>query len=178
VIYFLQVRYELVSSGSSGRLADQFFRIDPETGIIMVRDDLRKDSTRQFKVRIITTHSTKSVKLRLIYLQLDIRAYDLGKPPLSTQATVTVLVDQVAPSFPSAGLLASTDAQRMSVGFSEMTYSVSVSEDALVHTLIKNLSVLIQQSSNGVDSVPADGLPAVSCDLASGNELGTSTFHF
>lgn len=56
------MRYELVSSGSSGRLADQFFRIDPETGIIMVRDDLRKDSTRQFKVGIIAVYFIKSVK--------------------------------------------------------------------------------------------------------------------
>lgn len=87
-------------------------------------------------------------------MQLNIRAYDLGKPPLSSTASVSVLVDQVA--LPLAGASISS---RMT--FSEMAYSVSVAEDALVHTLIKNLTVV-----NHEPDVP------ISCQIVSGNELG------
>jgi hypothetical protein len=85
---------------------------------------------------------------------LRIRAYDLGKPTsLSTLATVIVLVDHVAP-------LIQPDVTHMS--FSEMTYSVSVAEDALANTLIKNLSVINRTN---------DLLP-VSCEIVSGNSEG------
>lgn len=88
-----------------------------------------------------------------LFLQLRIRAYDLGKPALSTMATVIVLVDHVAP-------LIIPEATHMS--FSEMTYSVSVAEDALAQTLIKNLSVINR---------PNELLP-VSCEIVSGNSEG------
>lgn len=68
-------------------------------------------------------------------------------------ATVVVLVDHVAPPLPP-------DVTHMS--FSEMTYSVSVAEDALVQTLIKNLSVVNR---------PNELLP-VSCEIVSGNAEG------
>lgn len=86
---------------------------------------------------------------------MRIRAFDLGKPALSTMATVVVLVDHVAP-------LILPEVTHMS--FSEMTYSVSVAEDALVQTLIKNLSVINR---------PNDLLP-VSCQIVNGNADGIS----
>lgn len=70
-------------------------------------------------------------------------------------ATVVVLVDHVAP-------LILPEVTHMS--FSEMTYSVSVAEDALVQTLIKNLSVINR---------PNDLLP-VSCQIVNGNADGIS----
>jgi hypothetical protein len=89
---------------------------------------------------------------------LRIRAYDLGKPTsLSTLATVIVLVDHVAP-------LIAPDVTHMS--FSDMTYSVSVAEDALANTLIKNLSVINRTN---------DLLP-VSCEIISGNSEGKWSF--
>ncbi|XP_046657764.1 cadherin-99C-like isoform X2 [Daphnia pulicaria] len=122
------VRYELVNNSNK---VGQFFRINPESGVISTRDSLRKDNEREYKLRI--------------------RAYDLGKPTsLSTLATVIVLVDHVAP-------LIQPDVTHMS--FSEMTYSVSVAEDALANTLIKNLSVINRTN---------DLLP-VSCEIVSGN---------
>lgn len=86
---------------------------------------------------------------------MRIRAYDLGKPTsLSTLATVTVLVDHVAP-------LIAPDVTHMS--FSEMTYSVSVAEDAHANTLIKYLSVVNRTND----------LLSVSCEIISGNSDGT-----
>ena len=47
-----QIRYELVAAGSSARAA-QFFRVDPLTGVVSTRDNLRKDSARQYQVDTI-----------------------------------------------------------------------------------------------------------------------------
>ncbi|XP_032795630.2 cadherin-99C isoform X2 [Daphnia magna] len=127
-----QVRYELVNNSNK---VGQFFRINAESGVISTRDNLRKDSEREYKLRI--------------------RAYDLGKPTsLSTLATVTVLVDHVAP-------LIAPDVTHMS--FSEMTYSVSVAEDAHANTLIKYLSVVNRTND----------LLSVSCEIISGNSDDT-----
>lgn len=68
-----------------------------------------------------------------------------------------VLVDHVAP-------LIAPDVTHMS--FSDMTYSVSVAEDALANTLIKNLSVINRTN---------DLLP-VSCEIISGNAEGKWSF--
>lgn len=46
--------------------------------------------------------------------------------------------------------------------FSDLFYSVSIAEDALVHTLIKNLSIV---------NKPTEVVP-VSCEIVSGNEHG------
>jgi hypothetical protein len=70
---------------------------------------------------------------------------------------VIVLVDHVAP-------LIAPDVTHMS--FSDMTYSVSVAEDALANTLIKNLSVINRTN---------DLLP-VSCEIISGNAEGKWSF--
>jgi len=44
-----QIRYELVAAGSSAKSA-QFFRVDPLTGVVSTRDNLRKDAARQYQV--------------------------------------------------------------------------------------------------------------------------------
>lgn len=143
------MKYELVNNSNK---VGQFFRIDSETGVVSLRDSLRKDLEREYKVST-TTQSSLCCDLKFYYFQLRIRAYDLGKPALSTMATVVVLVDHVAPPMQQ-------EVTHMS--FSEMTYSVSVAEDALIHTLIKNLSVV---------SRPNELLP-VSCEIISGNAEG------
>ena len=84
---------------------------------------------------------------------MEIRAYDLGKPPLSAVTTVTVFVDHVV-------AVLSPDSLVMS--FSDLSYSVSIAEDALVNTLIKNLSIV---------NKPAEVVP-VSCEIVSGNDNG------
>lgn len=101
--------------------------------------------------------------------QLDIRAHDLGQPPLSTVATLYILVDQTAS--PLNGNTARTVAPSVTAGFSEMAYSVSVSEDALINTLIKNLSVVVTKQSGDHHQPDPVGF---TCDIASGNEMGKS----
>ncbi len=41
-----QLRYEVVGAGK----AMQFFRVDPESGVVSTKDDLRKDMEREYKV--------------------------------------------------------------------------------------------------------------------------------
>lgn len=120
------IRYEIVGSAKANR----FFRVNSETGLIQTKDDLRKDFEREYKVEVL--------------------AYDLGKPALSSTATVTVAVEHIVSDVP-------LDWQ---MNFSDMAYSVSVSEDALVNTLVKNISVV---------NKPTQVVP-ISCQIISGNE--------
>lgn len=50
-----------------------------------------------------------------------------------------------------------------SVTFSDLSYSVSLAEDALVNTLVKNISIV---------NKPTHGVVAVACEIVSGNENG------
>lgn len=45
-----QIKYELVNNNTK---VGQLFRIDAETGVISTRDNLRKDSEREYKVRYL-----------------------------------------------------------------------------------------------------------------------------
>ena len=137
-----QIRYDLVAAGSSARAA-QFFRVDPLTGVVSTRDNLRKDSARQYQVDTIHPFITfTSLHLNHDFnLQLEIRASDYGQPTaLSSSVRLTLLVEQVEPPMSDDDRHPSS-LSIDSVHFSEMSYAVSVAEDALVHTLIKNLSV-------------------------------------
>lgn len=127
----------------------------PETGVLSVKDNLRKNTDREYKARQVTRFIIIKGLLTLnSRRQLEIRAYDLGKPPMSTQTSVIVYVDHVAPPLPP---------DLTHVSFSESAYSVSVAEDALVNTLVKNLSIINR---------PNDVVP-ISCEIASGNDNGT-----
>jgi protocadherin-15 len=125
--YHLQVRYDVIGRGT----AVKYFVIDPDSGVLRVRDDLRKLTDTEF--------------------QIDVRAYDLGEPQLSSVSTVPVHVRHVA-------LLSG----ELGFGFAEDSYNVDVPEDATPGTLIKILSVI----SGG----PRDGSAGLECHVASGNE--------
>ena len=43
-----QLRYEIVGPGRAGL----FFRVDPGNGVVQIKDDLRKDMEREYKVCI------------------------------------------------------------------------------------------------------------------------------
>lgn len=43
---FLKVRYEITGRG----IASKYFIIDPDTGVIRVRDDLRKETDTEYQV--------------------------------------------------------------------------------------------------------------------------------
>ena len=110
-------------------IAGKYFVIDPDSGVLRVRDDLRKVQDTEF--------------------QVDVRAYDLGDPQLSSVSTVPVFVKHVAGPPSELGL-----------GFAEDSYNVDVPEDARAGTLIKIISVINRNSRD------------VSCDVYEGNENG------
>lgn len=84
-------------------------------------------------------------------MQIDIRAYDLAEPPLSSEATVRVHVDHVATVAPEVG-----------VGFSELTYLADIAESATGGTLVKSLVVV---------NKPDEIIP-IECQIIGGNDDG------
>ncbi|KAL6263958.1 hypothetical protein P5V15_004039 [Pogonomyrmex californicus] len=75
-----QVRYEITGLG----IASKYFVIDPDTGVLRIRDDLRKETDSEYQVQV--------------------RAYDMGEPQLSIVTTVPVYVRHVATVPPEIGL--------------------------------------------------------------------------
>lgn len=84
--------------------------------------------------------------------QVDVRAYDMGDPQLSSVTTVPVYVRHVATVPPEIGL-----------GFAENSYNVEVPEDAGDNTLIKIITII---NSHAHDTTP------LRCEIYSGNEAG------
>ncbi|XP_029661885.1 cadherin-99C isoform X1 [Formica exsecta] len=123
-----QVRYEIIGRG----IASKYFVIDPDTGALRTRDDLRKETDSEY--------------------QVDVRAYDMGDPQLSSVTTVPVYVRHVATVPPEIGL-----------GFAENSYNVEVPEDAGDNTLIKIITII---NSHAHDTTP------LRCEIYSGNEAG------
>ncbi|XP_020300049.1 cadherin-99C isoform X1 [Pseudomyrmex gracilis] len=123
-----QVRYEIIGRG----IASKYFVIDPDTGVLRIRDDLRKETDSEY--------------------QVDVRAYDMGEPQLSSVTTVPVYVRHVATVPPEIGL-----------GFAESSYNVEVPENAGDNTLIKIITII---NSHAHDTTP------LRCEIYSGNEDG------
>ncbi|KAK6629534.1 hypothetical protein RUM43_003351 [Polyplax serrata] len=124
-----KVRYELIGR----RKASKYFQIDPDTGVLQVRDDLRKETDTEY--------------------QVDVKAYDLGEPSLSSVTTVPIYVKHTATVPPEIGL-----------GFADDFYSIEVPENATARQLIKTLLVINGRAHNG-------GVP-LKCDIISGNNEG------
>lgn len=76
---------------------------------------------------------------------------------MSTLASLVVYVDHVVP-------VLAPDLTHVS--FSESVYSVSIAEDALANTLVRNLSVV---------NKPDEMVP-ISCEIVSGNDNGAFDF--
>ncbi|KAL0104591.1 hypothetical protein PUN28_017380 [Cardiocondyla obscurior] len=123
-----QVRYEIIGRG----IASKYFVIDPDTGVLRIRDDLRKETDSEY--------------------QVDVRAYDMGEPQLSSVTSVQVFVRHVATVPPEIGL-----------GFAENSYNVEVPEDAGNNTQIKIITII---NSHAHDTTP------LRCEIYSGNEEG------
>ena len=73
---------------------------------------------------------------------------------MSALTNVTIYVDHVATLVPDSGAV-----------FSDVSYAVSIAEDALINTLIKNLTII---------NKPKDVSP-ISCEIIEGNEPGIMT---
>ncbi|XP_013173733.1 PREDICTED: protocadherin-15 [Papilio xuthus] len=75
-----KVRYKLVGRGK----ASIYFHVEPDTGAIRVRDDLRKEADSEYTV--------------------DVQAYDQGDPVMSTVLSLTIYVSHSATVPPDVGL--------------------------------------------------------------------------
>ncbi|XP_061704907.1 cadherin-99C [Cydia pomonella] len=75
-----RVRYKLVGRGK----ASKYFHVEPDTGAVRVRDDLRKETDSEYTV--------------------DVQAYDQGEPMLSSVISLTVYVSHSATVPPDVGL--------------------------------------------------------------------------
>lgn len=83
---------------------------------------------------------------------MDVRAFDLGDPQLSSVTSVEIFIRHVATVAPEIGL-----------GFAEDSYNVDISEDAGDNSLIKTLTVI---NSHAHDTTP------LKCEIYSGNDDG------
>ncbi|CAB3235908.1 unnamed protein product [Arctia plantaginis] len=75
-----RVRYKLVGRGK----ASIYFHVEPDTGAVRVRDDLRKETDSEYTV--------------------DVQAYDQGEPVMSSVRSLTVYVSHSATVPPDVGL--------------------------------------------------------------------------
>lgn len=89
-------------------------------------------------------------------LKVDVKAYDLGEPQLSSVTTVTIFVRRVTTPLPELGL-----------AFSDDSYTVRILESAVAGALVKVLTV--------VHPRPLQPLPLV-CTIVSGNSEGKVFF--
>ncbi|KAJ2947536.1 hypothetical protein O0L34_g17324 [Tuta absoluta] len=75
-----RVRYKLVGRGK----ASKYFHVEPDTGAVRIRDDLRKETDSEYTV--------------------DVQAYDQGEPVMSSVSSLTVYVSHSATVAPDVGL--------------------------------------------------------------------------
>lgn len=94
-----------------------------------------------------------------MFFQVDIKAYDLGEPSLSSVTTVPIYVRHTATVPPEIGL-----------GFADDYYTIELPENATARQLVKTLVVINSRAHNGV--VP------LKCDIISGNNEGRPIFFF
>uniref|UniRef100_A0A2S2QWG8 Protocadherin-15 n=1 Tax=Sipha flava TaxID=143950 RepID=A0A2S2QWG8_9HEMI len=128
-----KVRYELSGRGK----ATKYFHIDPDLGVLYVRGDLQKEPDNEY--------------------QVDVKAYDLGEPQLSSVTSVTIFVRRVTTPIPELGM-----------GFSDDSYNARVLESAVAGTLVKVLTV--------VHPRPSQPYPLV-CTIVSGNSEDVFTIN-
>lgn len=141
------VRYEMVGRGKSLK----YFQVDPDSGDVRIRDDLRKEEDTEY--------------------QVDIRAYDLGEPQLSSVATLPVFVRHLLTD-PNADMMeASVDngvirnPEMVGLAFSDDSYTTSVPETTGVNATIKLIQIINSKKASKVN-------PGFKCEIFKGNDDG------
>lgn len=140
------VRYEMVGRNK----ALKYFQVDPDTGTIRLRDELRKEEDTEYSV--------------------DVRAYDLGEPQLSSVATLPVYVRHVLtdPNEDSMEMKKSGGAimnpEALGLAFSDDSYTTGVPESAGINATIKLIQII-----NSKKATKNNG--GFKCRIVRGNEL-------
>uniref|UniRef100_A0A6E8V4Y3 Cadherin domain-containing protein n=1 Tax=Anopheles coluzzii TaxID=1518534 RepID=A0A6E8V4Y3_ANOCL len=135
------VRYELVGRGK----ALKYFQVDADSGIVRIRDDLGKEEDSEYLI--------------------DVRAFDMGEPQLSSVSTLPVYVGHIpanpngdsAESRLESGGIVNLEVQGLA--FSDDSYTTSVPESTGVNATIKLIQII-----NSKKATKHNG--GFSCELA------------
>lgn len=135
------VRYEMTGKGK----ALKFFHIDPENGNIRIKDDLRKDSAIQYEI--------------------NVRAYDLGEPQLSSVSTLIVFVKHIQhKSFESTTTAIQESTEELGLAFGDDAYVTNIPESTSINATIKLIPIFNVKKSTRTKN-------AFSCEIIAGNEM-------
>nr|CAD7426011.1 unnamed protein product [Timema monikensis] len=114
--------------------------------IISLDDDVPIGTT---VIKLISTDSDGTAPNN----KIDVKAYDLGDPQLSSVTVVPVSIRHIATVPPEVGL-----------GFADDAYNVEVPENATANMLIKTLTIINSRAHH--DAIP------LTCEIMEGNERG------
>lgn len=139
------IRYEMVGRGK----ALKYFQVDPDTGDVLIRDELKKEDDTEY--------------------QVDVRAYDLGEPQLSSVASLPVYVKHVLSDPIKDSNEYKTDSavimspESVGLAFSDDIYTTSIPETTGVNATLKIIQIINSKkaSKNKV---------GFKCEIVSGNE--------
>ncbi|KAL7018417.1 hypothetical protein ACKWTF_010742 [Chironomus riparius] len=135
------VRYEMTGNGK----ALKFFHIDPENGNIRIKDDLRKDTANQYEI--------------------NVRAYDLGEPQLSSVSTLIVFVKHIPnKSYESTTVTVQESTEELGLAFGDDAYVTNIPESTSINATIKLIPIFNVKKSTRTKN-------AFSCEIIAGNEM-------
>lgn len=147
------VRYEMVGRGK----ALKYFQVDTDTGVIRIRDTLGKENDTEY--------------------QIDVRAYDLGEPQLSSVATLPVFVRQSEEDFISSPIesmqtIINKTNTHTGIGFTDETYTFDISESTKPNSTIKLIKIL-----NVKNSIQSNTNPEFMCQVIKGDLSKLNIYH-
>ncbi|KAG5673648.1 hypothetical protein PVAND_003676 [Polypedilum vanderplanki] len=139
------VRYEMTGKGK----ALKFFHIDPENGNIRIKDDLSKDTAQQYEI--------------------NVRAYDLGEPQLSSISNLIVFVKHVQQQFKnnieSTTVTVQNSVEELGLSFGDdEEYVTNIPESTSTNATIKLIPIFNVKKLTRTKS-------GFSCEIIAGNEL-------
>ncbi|KAG5670886.1 hypothetical protein PVAND_001118 [Polypedilum vanderplanki] len=140
------VRYEMVGRGK----ALKYFQVDPDTGDVLLRDELKKEEDTEY--------------------QVDVRAFDLGEPQLSSVASLPVYVKHVLSdpineheTEPRTDISPIMNPESIGLAFSDDVYTISVPETTGINATLKLLQII-----NSKKATKNRG--GFKCEITNGND--------
>ena len=135
------VRYEMIGKGN----ALKFFHIDPENGNIKIKDDLQKDSATKYEI--------------------EVRAYDLGEPQLSSVSSLIIFVKHI-PRTAGMEIISPVqiNSEELGLAFGDEVYVTNIPESTSVNATIKLIQILNARKSTKTKN-------GFSCEIVAGNDL-------
>lgn len=139
------IRYEMVGRGK----ALKYFQVDPDNGDILLRDELKKEEDTEY--------------------QVDIRAFDLGEPQLSSVSSLPVYVKHVLSdpilefTEPRTDTSPIMNPESTGLAFSDDVYTISVPETTGINATLKLLQII-----NSKKATKNRG--GFKCEITDGNE--------